>query len=121
MDYSDKQIFLTVEVGIQSAPRITGVLSDLLRHSATKPVTQKVPASYGDQGGTSLCLALLAGEPLSWFCAVQRHLNPLAPPDPWSSDSLIASKERKTRSQMARTSGSKLCQQDSEYNEHSAS
>ena len=42
MNYSDKQIFLTVEVGIQSAPGITGILRDLLRHSAAKPVTQKV-------------------------------------------------------------------------------
>ena len=55
MDYSDKQIFLAVEVGIQSAPGITGILRDLLRYGAAKPVTQKVPASYGDQGGTSLC------------------------------------------------------------------
>jgi hypothetical protein len=65
MDYSDKQIFLTVEVGIKSAPRIPGILRDLLRHSAAKPVTQKVPAPYSDQGGTSLCSALLARESLS--------------------------------------------------------
>ena len=65
MDYSDKQLFLTVEVGIQSAPRITGILRDLLRHSAAKPVTQKVPSAYGDQCGTSLCFALLARESLS--------------------------------------------------------
>src|SRR3979490_3380834 len=75
MDYSDKQIFLTIEVGIQSAPRITGILRDLLRHGAAKPVKQKVAASYGDQCGTSLCSALLARESLSWFCAVHRHLN----------------------------------------------
>jgi hypothetical protein len=35
--YSDKQLFLTIEVGIQSAPGIPGILRDLLRHSAAKP------------------------------------------------------------------------------------
>jgi hypothetical protein len=47
-DYCNKQIVLTVEVGIQSAPRITGIFGDLLRHSSAKPVTQKVAASHGD-------------------------------------------------------------------------
>src|SRR6266851_502842 len=70
-----------VEVGIQSAPRITGILRDLLRHSTAEPVTQKVPASYGDHCGTSLCSALLARESLSWFCAGHRHWDTLAPPD----------------------------------------
>src|ERR1700757_1144872 len=51
-DYSEEQLFLAVEIGIEGAPRITGVLSNLLRHGAAKPVTQKVPASYGDQCGT---------------------------------------------------------------------
>src|SRR5271163_5141197 len=76
LDYSDKKLFLTVEVGIQSAPGIPSVLRDLLRHSAAKPVTQKVPAPYGDQCGTSLRSTLLARESLSWFCAAHRHLNP---------------------------------------------
>src|ERR1700757_1781146 len=51
-DYSEEQLFLAVEIGIEGAPRITGVLRNLLRHGAAKPVTQKVPASYGDQCGT---------------------------------------------------------------------
>src|SRR6476661_6769708 len=61
-DYSEEQLFLAVEIGIEGAPRITGVLRNLLRHCAPKPVTQKVCASYGNQSGTSLCSTLLARE-----------------------------------------------------------
>jgi hypothetical protein len=39
MDYSEKQLFLTVEVGIKCTSRITGILCDLLRHGIAKPVT----------------------------------------------------------------------------------
>jgi len=37
MDYGDKQIFLTIEVGIQCTPRITGILGDLLRTAPPSP------------------------------------------------------------------------------------
>jgi len=121
LDYSEEQLFLAIEVGIQSAPGITGILRDLLRHSAAKPVTQKVPASYGDQSGTSLCSALLAGEPLSWFCAIQRHIESSASPESLLQRFINSSKTRKTRPRTARMSGSKLCQLDSDHNEHTAS
>jgi len=67
-DYSDKQFFLAVEVGVKSAPRISGILGDLLRHRAAKPITQKVLAPNGYQCGTGLRSTLLAGESLSWSC-----------------------------------------------------
>jgi len=76
LDYSEEQFFLTIEVGIQSAPGITGILGDLFRYSAAKPVTQKVLTPFGNQCGTSLCSALLARESLSWFYAGSGHLDP---------------------------------------------
>jgi hypothetical protein len=43
------------------------------RGEEAKPVTQKVPASYGDQCGTGLCSTLLAREALSWLRGGQGH------------------------------------------------
>ena len=70
-DYSDKQFFLSVEVGVKGAPRVSGIFGDLLRDRAAKPETQKVLAPHGDQCGAGLSSAFFAGKPLSRPCG--RH------------------------------------------------
>jgi hypothetical protein len=68
LDDSDKERFLSVEVGVKGTPRVSGIFGDLLRYGAAKPETQKVLTSHGDQCGAGLRLAFLTGEPLSRPC-----------------------------------------------------
>jgi len=75
-DYSDKQFFLTGEVGIESAPGIPSILGDLLRHGAAKPITQKVLASYSDQRGTGLSTTLFPCKSFSWSCGSHKCFLP---------------------------------------------
>src|SRR5277367_649564 len=93
LDYCEEQLFLAIEVGIQSAPGITGILGNLLRHRAAKPVKQKVLAPFGDQYGTSLRSALFARKPFPRFCAAHRHQIP-TPLDRHNDNSSIVPKTR---------------------------
>jgi hypothetical protein len=68
MDYSDKQFFLSVEVGVKGAPGVSGIFGDLFRDGAAKAEAHKVRASHGDQVGAGLSLAFFTGEPLSRLC-----------------------------------------------------
>jgi hypothetical protein len=92
-DYSGKQFFFSVKVGVKGTPGVSGILGDLLRDCAPKPETQEVLASHGYERGAGLCSTFLAGKSFSWSCGSHKCFLS----DDWRYDPLMAASIRLKR------------------------